>query len=97
MSKAIAVQAVFLIGVIAITLFFIVAIFWGWIDTTELGTSQATCTAKKVSYCGEWASNKKEPNWWATKEPTDCDREDIKISKPTCNDCKSITPTIECQ
>ena len=96
MPKAIAVQAVFLIAVIAISLFFIVAIFWGWIDTTKFGTGQATCTAKATSYCGDWARNKERPGWWATKEPIDCSREDIKITEPSCEECKQKIGYIKC-
>lgn len=96
MPKAIAVQAVFLIAVIAIFLFFLVGIFWGWINTIEMGTSQATCSAKRIGYCTEWATNKKEPTWWFTKEPLDCARENIGISKPSCTECKSIAPNIQC-
>ena len=51
MPKAIAVQAVFLIAVISISIFFFVGIFWGWIDTTKFSVSQATCSAAKTSCC----------------------------------------------
>ncbi len=89
MPKAIAVQAVFLIGVIAISLFFISAIFFGWIDTTKFGTSQASCTAKKTSYCSGLINSDKEPFAWDEKEPTDCGREGIEISQPTKAECCS--------
>ncbi len=84
MPKAIAVQAVFLIGVIAITLFFIVAIFWGWIGTTKFGTGQASCTAKRISYCGGFVGGK-PPFDWNTKEPTGC--EQYNIVKPDDQCC----------
>jgi len=96
MTKAIAVQAVFLIAVISISLFFIVAIFWGWIDTTKFGTSQASCTSKTISYCSDWGRNQELPDWWATKEPTDCGREGININEPTCEECKSRIGYIKC-
>ena len=87
MPKAIAVQAIFLIGVIAIFLFFLIAIFWGWIDTTKLGTSQASCTAKRISYCAELLKNRDPPFDWNSKQPTNCDQ--FGIYKPDSkNDCK---------
>ncbi|MBU5537460.1 MAG: hypothetical protein QW818_01460 [Candidatus Aenigmatarchaeota archaeon] len=87
MLKSIAVQAVFLIAVIAISLFFIVAIFWGWIDTTKFGTSEASCAAKKTSYCSSLLNNRPPPFDWDKKEPTDC--EQFGITKPnTKEDCK---------
>lgn len=61
--KAIAIHAVFLMGVIAISLFFIVAIFWGWIDVTKYSTSEATCRANKVSFCSALVSGTSAPNW----------------------------------
>ena len=80
--KAIAVQAIFLIGVIVIFLFFIVAIFWGWIDTTKFVTSQATCTANRISYCSALSSNTKLPDW-------DDACSDYKIYKPSSvQDCQ---------
>jgi len=88
MPKAIAVQAVFLIGVIAIFLFFIAAIFWGWIDTTKLGTSQATCSAKRISYCAGFTGDKK-PFDWSNKEPLNCDQFNIvKPDDQCCTDNK---------
>ncbi|MBI2547561.1 MAG: hypothetical protein HYW23_03895 [Candidatus Aenigmarchaeota archaeon] len=86
MSKAVAVQAIFLIAVIAITLLFVLAIFWGWIDTTKLGTSQATCSAKKVSYCSSILNDRPKPFVWNTKEPINCDQFGIKkpINKADC-------------
>lgn len=60
--KAIAVQAVFLIGVIAIFLFFMAAIFWGWIGVTKDTTSKASCDAHKISYCSGLIAGK-TPDW----------------------------------
>ncbi len=87
MSKAIAVQAIFLIGVIAIFLLFIVALFWGWIDTTKLGTNEASCTAKRVSYCSGLLNDKDPLFDWEKKEPLSCDQ--FGIRKPdNKDDCK---------
>ena len=83
MPKAIAVQAVFLIAVIAITIFFIVGIFWGWIDTTKFGTSQATCAVKRISYCSGFKGNK-PPFDWNTKEPTGCEQYGITQPNDKC-------------
>ncbi len=63
MPKAVAVQAVFMIGVIAITLFFIVAIFAQWIDITKWGANEAACTAKKTSYCSNWIVRSQCTKW----------------------------------
>lgn len=63
MPKAIAVQAVFLVGVIAIFLFFIAAIFWGWADTTKFTTSKASCEASRVSYCSALMNGVKPEKW----------------------------------
>lgn len=70
MSKAIAVQAIFLIGVIAIFLFFIVGIFAKWIDITKLGTGKAACSIQKISYCRDFVKDK-EGKW---EELQDCER-----------------------
>ncbi len=64
MLKGIAVHAVFLIGVIAISLFFIIAIFWGWIDTTKFTTSQASCKASLISYCSALNSGTRPSSEW---------------------------------
>ena len=62
MSKAIAVQAVFLIAVISILLFFLVSIFWGWIGVTKDITGEAACKAQKISYCSGLSVGK-APDW----------------------------------
>lgn len=67
MSKSVAVEAIFLIAVITITLFFIVAIFANWIDVTKFGNLQAGCTAKKFSYCSELINRQKCSDW-----PSEC-------------------------
>ena len=85
MKKAIAIQAVFLIGVIGIFLFFIVSIFWGWIDTTKFATSEATCTASKIGYCSALTSKTKLPEW-----NNDCSK--YNINKPVESDCKISQP-----
>lgn len=80
MSKAIAVQAIFLIAVIAISLFFLVAIFWGWIDTTKFTTSQATCTTARIGCCSELTSGTGKCKW-----DSDCSQYNIK--EPTKDEC----------
>jgi len=94
--KAVAPEAIFMVGAIAIFLFFIIATFFGWAETTGTVTTFASCNAKKIGYCSEWTAKKNEPGWWGSKEPLDCERSDIKISKPICNDCKKISPTLKC-
>ncbi|MBI2005162.1 MAG: hypothetical protein HYS80_00155 [Candidatus Aenigmarchaeota archaeon] len=96
MSKAVATQAVFLVGVIAILFFFITAIFFGWIKGTKIVTTQATCVVKQRSYCSEWSVAGKEPDWWGEREPKNCESADFQITKPSCNDCKKIYSAMRC-
>ena len=62
MSKAVAVDAIFLIAVIAIFLFFIVGIFGKWIDITKLGTGKAACSIQTTDFCRDLV-NDKETKW----------------------------------
>ena len=91
MSKAIAVHAVFLIGVISIFLFFVVGILFIWIDTSKLATSFASCTQKRLSYCTDWSLSGNKPDWWGTKDPKGCESSDINIPEPTCPQCRDLT------
>ncbi|MBI1978661.1 MAG: hypothetical protein HYS62_01205 [Candidatus Aenigmarchaeota archaeon] len=81
MSKAIAVQAIFLIAVIAISLFFIVAIFWGWIDTTEFATNEASCRAARIGCCSALTSGTKDSCDW------DSACSEYGVSMPTLQSC----------
>lgn len=92
MSKAIAVHTLFLIGVIAFFLIFIIGIFFQWIDTTNIASNQATCTLKKISFCSEWVRTGSTPNsdTWEKKSP-DCG------TRPDCDACKSITQGSLCR
>jgi len=83
MSKAIAVQAVFLIAVIAISLFFMVAIFWGWIDTTKFGTNEATCKAKRIGCCSALVSGTGKCEW-----NTACSQ--YNVIQPTLEECCNL-------
>lgn len=95
--KAIAVQAVFLIAVIAISLFFIVAIFWGWIDTTKFGTNEATCKASWIGCCSSLISGTGKCEWdsgcgeFDINQPTlceCCDQPQYKGLSSKCSTCK---------
>ena len=77
MSKAIAIHAVFLIAALAIFLFFIVAIFWGWIGSTKDITSEASCKASLINHCSALGANIEPPSDWNTA----CGQ------KPTIEDC----------
>ncbi|MBI2084099.1 MAG: hypothetical protein HYT70_00590 [Candidatus Aenigmarchaeota archaeon] len=63
MSKAVAVQAVFIVGVIAITFFFIIAIFAQWIDVSNFGSKEAGCYSKRLAYCSNWIVRGQCPKW----------------------------------
>lgn len=80
MLKAIAVQAVFLIAVIAISLFFIVAIFWNWIDTTKFGTSEATCKANWIGCCSVLIGGAGDCKW-------DSACSQYNINQPSLKEC----------
>lgn len=83
MSKAIAVQAVFLIGVIAIFLFFMVAIFSQWTGITKSTVSEATCTSAKIGCCSALTSGVKEKCDWNDE----CSQYNIK-QPASKNDCR---------
>lgn len=94
MPKAIAVQAVFLIGVIAITLFFIAGIFWQWISSTKGIVSDAACRANYNSCCAALVNGIKKTCEWDSgcsqyniDQPTlsaCCSQEEFKLGKE-CN------------
>lgn len=83
MLKGIAVQAIFLIAVIAISLFFMVAIFWGWIDTTKFGVSEATCKADWIGCCSALISG-------TGKCELDSACSEYNIKQPTLEDCCNL-------
>ena len=86
MSKAIAPHTLFIIATIAFFLLFIFGLFFQWIETNNFASNQATCTLKKISYCGEWVRTGNTPGTdsWEKKSP-DCG------TRPECSECKSIT------
>ncbi|MCH8004182.1 MAG: hypothetical protein IH934_06150 [Nanoarchaeota archaeon] len=86
MSKAVAVQTIFLIGVISIIVLFVVALLFQWADTTNIGVSKASYTAKKISYCSSILNNRNPPFDWNTKAPHGCEEFDITEPKYK-NDC----------
>ncbi len=99
MKKAIAVEAVFLIGVISIFIFFVVNIFFKWIDTTNMAVNEGTCTSKRISFCADWArqcagkdSCTTSPDWWSTKAPTGCEK--YNIPQPDCKTCQDVTQNL---
>ena len=81
MRKAVAIQAVFLVGVIAIFLFFIIMILAQWINVSDLGGGKAGCTAKLYNYCSGLVSRGKPPYSW----PSECNQYDV--SEPSKTDC----------
>ncbi len=95
--KAIAVQAVFLIGVIAIFMFFLIAVFIGWNNSSKIVTNQATCSAKKLSYCSSLVNQGEESTFkWDDKEPKGCDQ--YGISAPSSAECcKLVSGGILCK
>ncbi len=82
--KAVAVQAVFLIAVIMIFLFFVAALFFQWIEWTDESTNSFSCNAKMISFCSDWRKEGKDPGWWESKGPN-CDE---FVTKPSSiDDC----------
>lgn len=91
-NRAIAMDAVSLVVIIALLLFVSAAVVIGWINVQNLQASQAACSAKLVGYCSEWSLNNFQnvPYNWNTQSPTDCDKDPIKISQPSLQQCKNL-------
>jgi len=91
-KKAVAVDAVSLIVIIAAFLFFTVAVFLGWINVQNLEANRASCAAKLLNYCTEWWKKQFQsvPYNWAEQPPKGCEQQPINVGQPTLDDCKSL-------
>ncbi|MEK6909819.1 MAG: hypothetical protein AABW61_01950 [Candidatus Aenigmatarchaeota archaeon] len=81
MPKAIAVQAVFMIAVIAIFLFFLVGIFSQWTGITKSTVNEAACTSAKIGCCSALISGAKKTCEW------DSGCSQYKIEQPDITSC----------
>jgi hypothetical protein len=91
--KAVVPYAVFLVALILILLFFLLAIFSGWIKFTGFEATKYTCTIKLTNYCKDWWTKnfQSEPTpSWEARGPINCEQPDIGIKKPSVEDCKKI-------
>ena len=90
--KAVAINAVSLIVIIAAFLFVTVAIFLGWINIQNLEANRVSCAAKLLNYCTDWWKKQFQsvPYSWADQPPNGCENDPIKIGQPTAEDCKNI-------
>ena len=91
--KAVVPYAIFLVVLIGMFLFFLLAVFSGWIQFTTFEATKATCNIKLTNYCKDWWEKhfEKEPiPTWEQRGPIGCEKPDIGISKPSVEECKRI-------
>jgi len=90
MKKAVAVQAIFLIGVIIITLTFTLAVFAGWVKLHGAIANPLTCKIKFLDYCIKWKKTEftgKPPYDWKEEAPGCTEN---GIPEPTDASCKDL-------
>ena len=91
-KKAIAMNTATLIIIVGALIFFSFVIFYGWANLQNIEADRASCTIKLLNYCTEWWKNQFEtvPYNWADKAPIGCEKDPIKISQPTADDCNIL-------
>lgn len=65
MTKAVAVQMLFIIIVIGLTVFFTILALSGWLGMQVPQLTSLSCASQKIDYCYEicYKPGEKQPNW----------------------------------
>lgn len=95
MKGDISVYGVFIVILIGVTLFVIIAIAYKWVDNIlPAQSSQYSCNAKLLSYCTDWFKNNFEnkPDWvYGDKNPKECYQfTKVDDSGPSITTCKEL-------
>jgi len=88
-KKAIAAHSIFLVGVIAMLLFFTVVIFWEWISSNQTEATKAACIVKLKNFCLKWTSSGNKPDWDSIN-PQNCEDLDPPILEPSQDYCNNL-------
>lgn len=91
-EKAIATHTIVLVIMMGLFAMFAFYMFYKFSDVTNVQTTVATCTFKRIVYCGDWKINNygNEPWNWEDRSPTGCGGLKPPINKPTQAECAEL-------
>ncbi|MFH8086613.1 MAG: hypothetical protein QW609_02215 [Candidatus Aenigmatarchaeota archaeon] len=88
--KGVATHTLVIILIAIIGIFFSIIIFWRWIGLMSQEADEIKCKMKLESFCAEWISKNKEPDWNSIPPKEGC--EQYGIFKPTTKEeCEKIS------
>lgn len=89
--KAVAWYIIFIIAIIALTIFGLGIVLYHFISIGPREADRISCQMKYWNYCFRWLKDKKEPGDWDKIAPQEgCEK--FGIEKPKENDCKKLFP-----